>query len=75
MYATARNSVPPLELEDEVKLEYRCDGSSSFFAKTCVGNLQLPVVFNSSNLFLHWSMVTVALVVYDQQLYMNTVYR
>ena len=47
MYATARNSVPPLELEDKVKLEYRCDGSSSFFAETCVGNLQLPVVFNT----------------------------
>ena len=79
MYATARNNVPPLELEDMVKVEYRCDGSSSFFAETCVGNLNCQwcstlLMTSTSNLFLHWSMVTVALVVYDQQLYMNTVY-
>lgn len=47
MYATARNSIPPLGLEDKVKLEYRCDSSPTFFAKTCVINLQLAVVFNT----------------------------
>ena len=35
MYATAKNSIPPLGLEDKVKLEYRCDGSSTFFAFNC----------------------------------------
>lgn len=73
MYATAKNSIPPLGLEDMVKLEYRCDGSSTFFAFSCQWCSTL-LMTSTSNLFLHWTMVTMALVVYDQQLYMNTVY-
>lgn len=48
MYATARYSIPPLLLEAKVKLEYRCDGSSTFFCQDVRRQpSNLPVVFNT----------------------------
>ncbi|XP_068733449.1 uncharacterized protein [Montipora capricornis] len=51
MYATARNSIPPLGFEEKIQLDYRSDGSSTFFAETCLLKLQVPVVFDSLNEF------------------------
>ena len=49
MYASARNSIPPLGFEEKIQLDYGSDGSSTFFAETCL--LKLPVVFDSFNEF------------------------
>lgn len=51
MYASARNSIPPLGFEEKIQLDYRSDGSSTFFAETCLLKLQVPVVFDSFNEF------------------------
>ena len=51
MYASARNSIPPLGFQEKIQLDYRSDGSSTFFAETCLLKLQVPVVFDSFNEF------------------------
>lgn len=51
MYVTARNSLRPLGLEERVELVYKIDGSSTFFAETCLLKLQVPVVFDSFHNF------------------------
>ena len=51
MYVTARNSVPPLGLEERVELVYKINGSPTFFAETCLLKLQEPAVFDSFKKF------------------------
>lgn len=51
MYASARNSIPPLGFEEKIQLDYRGDGSSTFFAETYLIKFQVPVVFDSFNEF------------------------